>query len=122
MNSRIFTAFLLSGLTSQDITGSSGGITSGTLTFAAQSSPFVLALKAGDAFSLDEFSAGGVSSIDFDTLGVGFFSGPRNSQFGQGLSHATPCGSTPAVPEPQTYALMLAGLGAMGFIARRRKT
>lgn len=30
--------------------------------------------------------------------------------------------SVPAVPEPETYAMMLAGLGVMGFMARRRKS
>jgi hypothetical protein len=30
-------------------------------------------------------------------------------------------GAVGAVPEPETYALLLAGLGAMGFVARRRK-
>ncbi len=29
--------------------------------------------------------------------------------------------NTAAVPEPETYAMMLAGLGLMGFVARRRK-
>lgn len=28
---------------------------------------------------------------------------------------------TAAIPEPETYAMMLAGLGLMGFVARRRK-
>lgn len=28
---------------------------------------------------------------------------------------------TPPIPEPGTYALMIAGLGVMGFVAKRRR-
>jgi PEP-CTERM motif len=28
---------------------------------------------------------------------------------------------TAAIPEPETYALMMVGLGLLGFVARRRK-
>ena len=38
-----------------------------------------------------------------------------------GEQHAFTLSAVAAVPEPETYALMLAGLGVLGFIARRRK-
>jgi hypothetical protein len=112
----------LSGLTAVDVTGGNSGST-GTLNFTAQTGTFVLALKAGDAFSLYEFDgsgvSGGISSINFDTLGVGFFSpGNDKAHFGQDLSHAT---IYAPVPEPETYALMLAGLGALVFMRKRTR-
>ena len=83
----------------------------------AMSGPFVLALKADGAFSLYYYDASvmGVSSLDYVTSGVAL----NVRGFPQDLSHASLY--TMPVPEPETYALMLAGLGAVGFIARRRK-
>ena len=95
--------------------------TTGTLTFdQAWTGTFILGLKAANSYSLYKFSSTGpVSSITFDTLGVSL----NAKGIPNGLSHAALWGgeAVPSVPEPETYALLLAGLGAVGFVARRRK-
>ena len=41
--------------------------------------------------------------------------------FGPNASHGQYAVAIAAIPEPETYAMMLAGLGLMGFVARRRR-
>jgi hypothetical protein len=94
----------------------------GTLTFdTAQTGFFAITLKASDSFStyLFDGGVGGVTSIDFSTAGTAV----NPNGMPQDLSHATYAfiGVTTPVPEPETYALMLAGLGAVSFMAKRRR-
>jgi hypothetical protein len=64
--------------------------------------------------SLDNGSMfGGPYYMAADVLGI-----PAGTD-GQTISGSI--GTTAAIPEPETYAMMLAGLGMMGFVARRRK-
>jgi hypothetical protein len=54
------------------------------------------------------YNAASITSVQFSSSGTAF--------------EVDNVSITPApVPEPETYALMLAGLGAVGFIARRRR-
>lgn len=72
-----------------------------------------------------DLASGNTLQVAFDTPGLLSSAGGTVStelwasfSMTQGVN-AT--GAVSAVPEPQTYALLLAGLGAIGFIRRRRK-
>lgn len=98
-----------------------GSLDDGVINFDQKlTGSFVLGLKQGNGFSLYLFNAsnvaGGIGSIHYDTNGV-------KTNGGTGLSHAgffgTP--SLAPVPEPETYGMLLAGLGLIGAMARRKK-
>jgi hypothetical protein len=83
-------------------------------------------------FSLDQSS--GPRNLDFSgnlasgspAATAGFMISPFDP--GQGntmtftLTQVPTIGQVPPVPEPETYAMLLAGLGLMGFMAKRRSS
>ena len=93
----------------------------GTLTFdQAISGWFVIGLKAANNHSYYLFNATSpITSLTYaSTAGVA----TNRNGIPQNLSHGNLYAVAQPVPEPETYALMMAGLAAVGFLSRRRKS
>lgn len=90
-------------------TGATGGTTTGTYsnTFSSLSAFNYLAVHFGQGELLFKFAT---AQTSFSIGGL-----PR------GLSNYRAYTDISAVPEPESYAMLLAGLGLLGFAARKRK-
>lgn len=107
-------------------TFSSPTTTSGTWTLTADKNitfDLVFAMHASDhsgAFLFDDQPMV-ASAVTPGTWSIHWLNNGRNvPDFSNLTLFARDIVTTP-VPEPETYALMLAGLGALGFVARRRR-
>lgn len=85
--------------------------TAGTQTFTTATLGFLV--SNGDQGFSQYVQFAGVAGSKI--LSLNFNNLPQTDAFETANYSITP------VPEPQTYALLLAGLGAVGFIARRRR-
>ncbi len=89
-----------------------------------------IVLTPGQTYTIEPYAVSGLSSLGVFGTGFGIDSYVAGESFFQGGIYAE-VGNAPfdlwfreglaPVPEPETNAMILAGLGLLGFMARRRK-
>lgn len=75
----------------------------------------------GTPYSISDAQSIDLSAKFGDTMIMGF-TGATGGSYADERITSSSVNSVAAVPEPETYAMLLAGLGALGFVARRRKS
>jgi hypothetical protein len=75
-------------------------------------------LSTGITYNIGDTATVDLSAKFGSTMYVGFTGGTGGTDADQRI---TSFSLTSAVPEPETYAMLMAGLGLVGFVARRRK-
>lgn len=75
--------------------------------------------QAGQSFDLLDWAS---SSGTFKTIDASGLKLAAGTQLDYSQLYTTGTISVTAVPEPESYALLLAGLGVIGFVARRRRS
>ena len=108
----------------------SGGLlfNSGVFTPVNFADTFTGAGNSGFVFALDSAQAAAAQAAAFAGGGfgsnlIGLTAAASNATGGLETFFVASGGGgvTTPIPEPETYALMLAGLGALGFVAKRRR-
>lgn len=109
-------AFSSSGLLLQQHTLASD-LTLNQIASGVGGSGLIFGLNAAEATQLNTFISAN-AGFEVFTVGATF----ANAAGGNDVIQAARfTGTTPPIPEPETYALLLAGLGVVGFVAHRRK-
>ena len=94
-----------------------------TVTIGSIGSDFAMTIYAGVAatpgLSLGTVGAGG-SLTNLGLSPGNYYLKFTGTAYGVGGQYSAAINAVP-VPEPETYSMMLAGLGAFGFLARRRR-